>query len=169
MQNALGVITEVHKEWEKTSGRFYAPLIEEYRLEDADYAIMTIGSMTGAGRDAVDAAREAAKRGMAYIHVFSPCPTGWRFPPDKLIDVGRKAVETNIAPLWEYEAEAGSIDFTHPVEDPLPVKAYLSLIGKYHHLDEEQVAHIQRKTDERIERLKKFTREEGKEVMLDMA
>jgi len=117
----------------------------------------------------LEKALEAAKRGMAYIHVFSPCPTGWRFPPDKLIDVGRKAVETNIAPLWEYEAEAGSIDFTHPVEDPLPVKAYLSLIGKYHHLDEEQVAHIQRKTDERIERLKKFTREEGKEVMLDMA
>jgi phenylglyoxylate dehydrogenase beta subunit len=47
----------------------------------------------------------AAKRDMAYIHVFSPCPTGWRFPPNMLIEIGRKAVETNIVPLWEYEPE----------------------------------------------------------------
>jgi len=109
----------------------------------------------------LEKALEAAKRGMAYIHVFSPCPTGWRFPPSKLIEVGRKAVETNMVPLWEYEAEAGCIHFTHPVEGPLPVKAYLSLVGKYHHLNDEEVAYIQRKTDERIETLKKFT-EKGK-------
>jgi phenylglyoxylate dehydrogenase alpha subunit len=75
MQNALGVITEVHKEWEKTSGRSYAPLIEEYRLKDADYAIMTIGSMTGAGKDAVDAARDAGERvGLVKIKTFRPFP-----------------------------------------------------------------------------------------------
>jgi phenylglyoxylate dehydrogenase alpha subunit len=75
MQNALGVITEAHKEWEKTSGRSYAPLIEEYRLKDADYAIMTIGSMTGAGKDAVDAARDAGERvGLVKIKTFRPFP-----------------------------------------------------------------------------------------------
>ena len=64
-----------------------------------------------------------------------------------------------MVPLWEYEAEAGRVHFTHRVENPLPVTAYLSLIGKYHHLDDEQVAHIQGKTDERVEMLNKFAQE----------
>jgi phenylglyoxylate dehydrogenase beta subunit len=102
----------------------------------------------------LDKAVEAAKRGMAYIHVFSPCPTGWRYPTGKLIEVGRKAVQTNIVPLWEYEYREGHIRFTHPVENPLPVQAYLSLIGKYRHLDEKQISTIQEQRDKKIERLK---------------
>ena len=104
----------------------------------------------------LDKAIKAAKRGMAFIHVFSPCPTGWRFPPEKVIEVSRKAVETNMVPLWEYEARDGRIRFTHPPDDSLPVKDYLSRMGKYRHLDQDQLAHIQRTTDQRIELLKKF-------------
>ncbi len=75
MQNALRVITEVHHEWGERFGRSYAPLVEEYRLEDADYAIVTIGSMTGAGKDAVDVAREAGERvGLIKIKTFRPFP-----------------------------------------------------------------------------------------------
>jgi len=75
MQNALRVITEVHEEWGERFGRSYAPLIEEYRLEDADYAIMTIGSMSGAGKDAVDLAREGGdKVGLIKIKTFRPFP-----------------------------------------------------------------------------------------------
>jgi phenylglyoxylate dehydrogenase beta subunit len=104
----------------------------------------------------LDKAIEAAKRGMAYIHIFSPCPTGWRFSPGKLIEVARKAVESNMAPLWEFENKVGRIRFTHPVESPLPVQSYLSMIGKYRHLDEEQLSYIQKTTNERVEILKKF-------------
>jgi phenylglyoxylate dehydrogenase alpha subunit len=75
MQNALRVITEVHEEWGKRFGRFYSPLVEEYRLEDAQYAIMTIGSMTGAAKDAVDGAREAGEKvGLIKIKTFRPFP-----------------------------------------------------------------------------------------------
>ncbi len=75
MQNALRVITDVHEEWGKRFGRSYAPLIEEYRLEDAEYAIMTIGSMTGAGKDAVDRVREAGEKvGLIKIKTFRPFP-----------------------------------------------------------------------------------------------
>jgi pyruvate ferredoxin oxidoreductase alpha subunit/phenylglyoxylate dehydrogenase alpha subunit len=75
MQNALRVITEVHEEWGERFGRHYAPLVEEYRLDDADYAIVTIGSMSGAGKDAVDAAREAGEKvGLIKIKTFRPFP-----------------------------------------------------------------------------------------------
>lgn len=75
MQNALRVITEVHDEWGKRFGRFYSPLVEEYRLQDAEYAIMTIGSMTGAGKDAVDRAREAGEKvGLIKIKTLRPFP-----------------------------------------------------------------------------------------------
>jgi phenylglyoxylate dehydrogenase alpha subunit len=75
MQNALRVITEVHEEWGRRFGRHYAPLVEEYRLEDAAYAVMTIGSMTGAAKDAVDAMRDAGERvGLIKIKTFRPFP-----------------------------------------------------------------------------------------------
>ena len=57
MQNALRVIEETHKDWGDRIGRYYSPLVEEYRLDDAEYALVTIGSMTGAAKDAVDEAR----------------------------------------------------------------------------------------------------------------
>jgi phenylglyoxylate dehydrogenase beta subunit len=117
----------------------------------------------------LEKAIEAAKKGMAYIHVFSPCPTGWRFPTGKLIEVARKAVETNTVPLWEYEYKEGRIRFTHPVDNPLPVQAYLSLIGKYKHLDDKQIAFIQEQTNRKIGVLKNFAREEKKEPVPNAA
>ena len=75
MQNALRVITEVHQDWGKRFGRNHAPLVEEYRLDDAEYAIVTIGSMTGAGKDAVDLAREQGEKvGLIKVKTFRPFP-----------------------------------------------------------------------------------------------
>lgn len=108
----------------------------------------------------LDKAIAASKRGMAFIHVFSPCPTGWRFDPSKLIEVSRKAVETNLVPLWEYDNSERVVRFTRSVDSPLPVEEYLSLVGKYRHLDEEQISHIQKRAEERIELLRSFTQED---------
>ncbi|MBW7850885.1 MAG: phenylglyoxylate dehydrogenase [Rhodospirillales bacterium] len=75
MQNALRVISEVHAEWGERFGRFHAPLVEEYSLDGADYALVTIGSMTGAAKDAVDAAREAGEKvGLIKVKTFRPFP-----------------------------------------------------------------------------------------------
>ncbi len=75
MRNALRVIEEAHAEYARRIGRSYAPLIEEYRMEDAEFAIMTIGSMTGAGRDAVDIARDKGKKvGLLKVKTFRPFP-----------------------------------------------------------------------------------------------
>jgi phenylglyoxylate dehydrogenase alpha subunit len=75
MQNALRVIAEVHREYGERFGRRHAALIEEYRLEDAEYALVTIGSMTGAAKDAVDEARARGQRaGLIKVKTYRPFP-----------------------------------------------------------------------------------------------
>ncbi len=75
MQNSLAVIEAVHREWAERTGRHHAPLVEEYRLEDAEIVLVTIGSMTGAVKDAVDEARDRGIAvGIAKIKTFRPFP-----------------------------------------------------------------------------------------------
>jgi pyruvate ferredoxin oxidoreductase alpha subunit/phenylglyoxylate dehydrogenase alpha subunit len=75
MQNALNVIAEVHREFGERFGRRHAPLVEEYRLDDAEFALVTIGSMTGAAKDAVDAARKDGQRaGLIKVKTYRPFP-----------------------------------------------------------------------------------------------
>lgn len=75
MQHSLRVIEEVHAEWERVFGRRHAPLVESYRMEDAEYALVTIGSMTGAAKDAVDEARDRGERvGLVKVKTFRPFP-----------------------------------------------------------------------------------------------
>ncbi|MDD5249522.1 MAG: phenylglyoxylate dehydrogenase [Rhodocyclaceae bacterium] len=75
MQNALRVIAEVHDEFAQRFGRHYAPLLEEYAMEDAEFALMTLGSMSGAAKDAVDEARAAGRKvGIIKLKTFSPFP-----------------------------------------------------------------------------------------------
>jgi phenylglyoxylate dehydrogenase beta subunit len=71
-------------------------------------------------------------------------------------EVCRMQVRTNFIALWEYDP-VGGLRFTHPVEKPEPIGNYLKLIGKYRHLSDEQVAHIQRTVDDKIAYLQQLT------------
>jgi len=74
-QNALSVIGDAHAEWGRRFGRHHAPLVEAYRMDGAEYALMTIGSMTGAAKDAVDEARARGERvGLVKVKTYRPFP-----------------------------------------------------------------------------------------------
>ena len=74
MSNAKQVILDVAREYEKLSGRAYG-FFEEYRLSDASYAIVAIGSVCGTIKDAVDLLREKGIRvGLLKVRVFRPFP-----------------------------------------------------------------------------------------------
>ena len=74
MKNAKQVILDVCAEYEKVSGRKYG-LFEEYRMEDAKYAIVIMGSAAGQTKDAVDKLREYGIHvGMIKVRVFRPFP-----------------------------------------------------------------------------------------------
>lgn len=100
-------------------------------------------------------AKEIKNEGMAYIHVFSPCPTGWGMATDMTIEVCRMAVRTNFFPLWE--AERGRFRFTHTVAQPRPVTEYTKLIRKYRHLTPEELERLQQEVNENYALLRQLT------------
>ncbi len=62
------------KEFEKLTGRPYG-LIDTYRLEDADIAIVIIGATSGAVRIGVDEMRKiGVKAGLLKLRCFRPFP-----------------------------------------------------------------------------------------------
>ncbi|MGN1413916.1 MAG: pyruvate ferredoxin oxidoreductase [Anaerovoracaceae bacterium] len=74
MKSAGERILSVAEAFEKISGRKYV-FFEEYRLEDAEMAVVVIGSSAGTGKDAVDQLRAAGVRaGLLKIRVFRPFP-----------------------------------------------------------------------------------------------
>ena len=74
MMNAKQVFLDVAKEFEQISGRKYG-LFEEYKLDDADYAVVGIGSAMGTAKDAIDALRaKGIKAGLLKVRVFRPFP-----------------------------------------------------------------------------------------------
>lgn len=74
MINAKNVILEIAQEFEKMTGRKYG-FFEEYRLEDAEYAVVVINSTAGTAKAAVDKLRKEGKKvGLLKIRVFRPFP-----------------------------------------------------------------------------------------------
>lgn len=94
------------------------------------------------------------KNGMAYIHLYSGCPTGWKFPTEKTIEVGRIAVETNLYPLWE--CENGKFRITHKVWKRRPISDYTQSMQKYAHLSPQELAELQEAVDNNYRKLEKL-------------
>lgn len=83
--------------------------------------------------------------GFRYIHVHSPCPTGWRFPENQMVEIARLAVECG---MWRlYEVENGVRRITHGPEPRRPVAEYLARQGRFRHLSPEERLHIQAVVD----------------------
>jgi len=100
MQRAVEVIKSVDIEFGKVFGRCYGGLVADYRLEDADYVIVTLGSMTGAAKEAVDLARDKGIAvGVLRVRALRP------FPVDEIRKklMGRRAVavvDRNVSFGW---------------------------------------------------------------------
>lgn len=74
MENAKQVILDVARDFEKISGRKYG-LIEEYRMDDAEYAVVIIGSAAGTTKEAIDKMRaDGDKVGLIKVRSFRPFP-----------------------------------------------------------------------------------------------
>lgn len=74
MRNAKKVVAEVSKEFEKLTGRKYS-FFEEYKMEDAEIAIVCMNSTAGTTKYVVDELRKTGvKAGLVKIRMFRPFP-----------------------------------------------------------------------------------------------
>ena len=74
MAQALAVVQEADREWGELTGRCHG-VLERYRCDGACVVIVTMGSMCGTAREAVDAMRDAGVAvGLLKVRLFRPLP-----------------------------------------------------------------------------------------------
>ncbi len=71
-------------------------------------------------------------KGAKFLHIFAPCPLGWRYDPSLSIEVAKMAVETGFWPIVEYEN--GVLINVRKIKELKPIEEYLKLQGRFQHL-----------------------------------
>jgi pyruvate ferredoxin oxidoreductase beta subunit len=89
--------------------------------------------------------------GPSYIHIHTPCPTGWGYEAAKTIEVARAAVQTGAWPL--YEVEKGRTRVTVEIGQLRPVAEYLKLQSRFRGLSEADFEAVQAQVTSSIEAL----------------
>ena len=71
-------------------------------------------------------------KGPKFLHLFVPCPLGWRFDPALTYQVAKLVVETGLFPLIEYEN--GELTNVLRFKELKPIEEFLQLQGRFKHL-----------------------------------
>jgi len=91
-------------------------------------------------------------KGPKFIHVLSPCPTGWGFDTDKTVEIGKLAVQTGLWYLAEYEK--GKIRINIEPKSFKPVSEYLGGQKRFRHLNKGDFEVIEKHRDREWKALK---------------
>jgi len=131
LKEALKVIKDVDKEWAKVSGRSYE-YVEPYLMDDAEVAVIGMGSAMGTVRHVVDELRaEGVKAGMIKLRLFRPFPVA-----DLKKAVGNVAVLGVMEKCISFGAPASPLmeemmtAYYHDSEKPLMANYVVGLGGR---------------------------------------
>lgn len=91
-------------------------------------------------------------KGFKYMHIHSPCPTGWGVNSKDAIKVSRLSVESGLWPLYEI-LDGRQFRLTVKPKKLKPVAEALKLQGRFRHLSEKETADIQERTEENWNKL----------------
>ncbi len=94
---ALKLIPQIAKEWKKKSGYYHGELIEEYKCDNAEYILLSMGAIGAESKVAIDEMQKnGIKIGLARVRTFRPSPS------KEFIQLGKKAdlivIDRNISP-----------------------------------------------------------------------
>ncbi len=96
-------------------------------------------------------------KGPAFMNVLAPCPRGWRYETEDLMEICKLAVDTCFWPL--FEVINGEWKLSYKPKKKLPVEEYLRPQGRFKHLfkpgNEHLIADIQQEVDKKWEALLK--------------
>ena len=93
--------------------------------------------------------------GPTFLNVLAPCPRGWGYPTEDLMQINKLAVETCYWPL--YEIENGKYKITYKPAKKLPVEEFLKPQKRFKHMfkpgNEWMIEEFQKEVDRRWEEL----------------
>ena len=103
-------------------------------------------------------------RGFKLIHIFSPCPPGWRHDDSKTVEVAKLAVETGYWILWEAENVDGRMKLklsgpSRPYLNPekrKPIEEFLKLQGRFKNMTPEAIEELKKWINNQWEIIKRF-------------
>ena len=130
MKDAVKVIEDVNREFKDLFGRSYGNgLVELYRMDDAEYAVVMNGSTCGTARVAVDDLRKKGKKvGLIKIKCFRP------FPKERLKKVCKSlkaigVVDRNISLGFEGAILSDLRSTLYELDKPPEVAGYILGLG----------------------------------------
>ena len=118
------------------------------------YVAQTIGYMNF--KDLYEKSEKAIyTEGPAFLNVMAPCPRGWGYPTDMLMDINKLAVETCYWPL--YEVIDGKYKINYKPAKKLPIEEFLRPQKRFKHMfkpgNEWMIEEFQKEVDSRWQEL----------------
>ena len=121
------------------------------------YVAQTVGYMNF--KDLYEKAEKAIyTEGPCFLNVLAPCPRGWGYPTDMLMQINKLAVETCYWPL--YEVIDGKYKINYKPAKKLPVEEFLKPQKRFKHMfkpgNEWMIEEFQKEVDRRWDELLKL-------------
>jgi len=98
------------------------------------------------------AAKAKSIRGTKFLHIYAPCPSGWKSRPEDTVKLARLAVQTAIFPLYEIE-DGEKLTINIKLKEKKPINDYVRFQGRFRHLKEDDIALMQAEVDRKWEKL----------------
>jgi pyruvate ferredoxin oxidoreductase beta subunit/2-oxoisovalerate ferredoxin oxidoreductase beta subunit len=102
-----------------------------------------------------DLMRKAQKaksiKGFRFLHILTPCPSGWGFPAHLTLELSRLAVDTKVFPLFEVEDGVNFVINRQP--KGIPPSKYTRPQQRFQYLTDEVLLEFERMTEQRWKRL----------------
>lgn len=132
------------------TGEWKKNIIEIMAAHEVPYAAT---ASVGYPPDLVHKVRQArAIKGFKFIHVHTPCPTGWRMSPDDGVRIARLAVQARIHPLYHVLDGHNYVIDMDP--DPITIQDYYQFHQKrLTRLNDDELNQIQAHVNRRWETL----------------
>ena len=121
------------------------------------YVAQTVGYMNF--KDLYEKAEKAIyTEGPCFLNVLAPCPRGWGYPTDMLMQINKLAVETCYWPL--FEVIDGKYKINYKPAKKLPVEEFLKPQKRFKHMfkpgNEWMIEEFQKEVDRRWDELLKL-------------
>lgn len=86
--------------------------------------------------------------GFRMLIIQAPCPVGWRFEPEKTIEIARSGVQTGVWPLMEIE-HGEKFKLNYKPKELKPITEYLKPQARFRHMTEAEINEVQEFTTDR--------------------